>query len=77
MRKNEITRLARDAYCPFFKGITKTRIKCEGPYKGMSVYLLPGRNERMLKHYERYCSKKECEGCRIYRAAMEKYDEES
>lgn len=67
----------KDIFCPFFKGTKKMTIKCEGPYKSTAyVQMTYYRLGRMERHIEQYCKTANCEKCRVYRAAMEKYDEE-
>ena len=67
----------KKVFCPFYKGTEHSQvIRCEGPIAGTNVRLGFAGKKKFAAYLETYCSTTECRQCRIYRCAMEKYEEE-
>ena len=63
-------------YCPFFKAEYDTVISCESPIpdtRRIDVRFLSRKSQNF--HYLTYCSSENYRYCEIYRAVMEKYEE--
>ena len=65
----------RDARCPFFLAHTEGCIYCESPLPGCFMSLRFATEEGKRTQYKAYCCRK-YEKCEIYRANMEKYEED-
>lgn len=61
--------------CPFFRGHTSRDIGCEGLSEETSIRLIfPGKSARD-RHEEIFCINR-FENCELYRAILEKYEED-
>lgn len=66
----------QDAFCPFFRGTKgRTTILCEGPIRRTWLALTLKSEPAMARYMETYCNTKGCAECRVYKCAMEKYEE--
>ena len=61
--------------CPFFRGHTVTDIGCEGITDETTIRLLFKNKQSRNRHEEIFCADKYT-NCELYRAIMEKYEED-
>ena len=67
---------APDVICPFYHNDRRRKIICESAVEGsVSTTLNFPSNRAVRDHIDDFCSSRCYEGCPIYRAIMEKYDE--